>query len=31
MENNESHSKEFETQIKKLREQLDQSEAYHNW
>ena len=31
MKKNEAHTKEFSLQIKKLREELDESEAYHNW
>ena len=31
MQNNECHTQEFQIQIKKLREELDQSESYHNW
>lgn len=31
MEKNEGHTQEFELQIKRLRDELDQSESYHNW
>jgi hypothetical protein len=31
MANNDKHAQDFELQIKKLREEMERSDAYHNW